>query len=135
MGKDAVSAPGSGALDAGEFGSVPAVASLEVVDASFGSGAPFDLVAEGAPVFELAAAGAGFARAGDRHTSHAEVMEVAFYRCLAVAAVGSYRAWHAPGATGDPFDRGRQLRCVSGVPDLDAVIEDDPSALSMICAL
>jgi hypothetical protein len=76
VGEDAVSAPGSGTCDGGEFGAVPAVTSFEVVDSSFGSGAPFDLVAEGAPVFELAAAGAGFARAGDRHTAHAEVMEV-----------------------------------------------------------
>jgi hypothetical protein len=53
-------------------------------------------------------------------------MEAAFYRCLAVAAVGSDRAWRAPGATGDPFDRGRQLRRVSGVSELDGVVEDDP---------
>ena len=31
-GEHAVSAPGSGTLDAGEFGAVPVVASLEVVD-------------------------------------------------------------------------------------------------------
>ena len=59
VGEDALSAPGSGAVDAGEFGAVPAVASFEVVDPAFGSGAPFDLVAEGSPVFELAAGGAG----------------------------------------------------------------------------
>jgi hypothetical protein len=35
-GEDAVSAPGSGAVDVGEFGAVPAIASLEVVDPSFG---------------------------------------------------------------------------------------------------
>jgi len=59
VGEDAVSAPGSGSGDAGEFGAVPAVASFEVVDSSFGSGSPFDLVAEGSPVFEFAARGAG----------------------------------------------------------------------------
>jgi hypothetical protein len=55
--EDAVSAPVSGAVDAGEFGAVPAVAAFEVDDPSFGSGAPFDLVAEGAPMFERAAGG------------------------------------------------------------------------------
>ena len=34
--EDAVSAPGSGSADAGEFGAVPAVASFDVVDPSFG---------------------------------------------------------------------------------------------------
>src|SRR5258708_28795956 len=62
--EDAVSAPGSGAVDAGEFGAVPAVAAFEVVDPSFGSGAPFDLVAEGAAVSAPPAAGTGFARPG-----------------------------------------------------------------------
>ena len=36
VGEDAMSAPGSGAVDAGEVGAVPSVASLEVVDSSFG---------------------------------------------------------------------------------------------------
>ena len=36
VGEDAMSAPGSGAVDAGEMGAVPSVASLEVVDSSFG---------------------------------------------------------------------------------------------------
>src|SRR5258708_39792425 len=84
VGEDAVSAPGSGAVDAGEFGAVPAVAAFEVVDPSFGSGAPFDLVAEGAAVFDLAARGSWFARTGDRHTAHAEVMEGAVHRWLAI---------------------------------------------------
>jgi hypothetical protein len=44
VGEYAVSATGSGAPDAGELGAVPAVASLQMVDASFGSGSPFDLV-------------------------------------------------------------------------------------------
>lgn len=60
VGEDAVSAPGSGAGDGGEFGAVPAVAAFDVVDPAFGSGSPFDLVAEGSSVFELAARGAGF---------------------------------------------------------------------------
>ena len=45
----AVPAPGSGSVDAGEFGAVPAVASFEVADPAFGSGSPFDLGAEGPP--------------------------------------------------------------------------------------
>jgi hypothetical protein len=55
VGEDAVSAPGSGSVEAGEFGAVPAVAAFDVVDPSFGPGAPFELLAEGSPVFELAA--------------------------------------------------------------------------------
>ena len=112
-------------VDAGEFGAVPSVASFEVVDPSFGSGSPFDFVAEGSSVFELAAGRAGFACARDRHTAHAEGMKVVFDRCVAVATVGGYRPWWAPDAAGDPFDRRRQLRCVCGVSDLDAVVEDD----------
>ena len=93
VGEDAVSAPGSGAGDAGEFGAVPAVASFQVVDPSFGAGSPFDLVAESAPMFKLAARGAGFACAWNRHAAHGEGMKVTFYRCMAVAAVGGHRAW------------------------------------------
>src|SRR6476646_9842688 len=63
VGEYAVSAPGSGSVDTGEFGAVPAVAAFHVVDPSFGSGAPYDLLAEGSPVFELAERGAGFTRA------------------------------------------------------------------------
>jgi hypothetical protein len=47
VGEYAMSVPGLGTRDAGEFGAVPAVASFEVADSSFGSGSPFDLVAEG----------------------------------------------------------------------------------------
>jgi hypothetical protein len=70
----AVPAPGSGAFDAGEFGAAPAVASFEVVDPAFGSRSPFDLGAEGPPVFELAAGGTWFALARDCHASDAELM-------------------------------------------------------------
>src|SRR5271169_4458739 len=103
--EDAVSAPGSGAVDAGQFGAVPAVASFEVVDPSFGSGAPFHLVAEGSSVFELAARGAGFTGSWDRDAAHAEPVQVVFDRGLAVTAVGGDRAWCVPGAGSDPFDR------------------------------
>ena len=71
MGEDTVSVPGSGAFDAGELGAVPAVASFEVVNAGFGSGTPFDLVAEGSSVFELAAGGARFASARNRDAAYA----------------------------------------------------------------
>ena len=78
VGEDAVSAPCSGAVDTGEVGTVPAVASFEVVDPSFGSCSPFDLVAEGSSVLELAARGAGFALARDGHAAHAELVQVVF---------------------------------------------------------
>jgi len=76
VGEDAVSAPRSGSVDAGEFGAVPSVAAFDVVDSAFGSGPPFDLLAEGSSVFELAARGAGFTRAWDRHAAHSQLMEV-----------------------------------------------------------
>src|SRR3954453_16239689 len=79
VGEDAVSAPGSGSVDAGEFGAVPSVASFDVVDASFGSGPPFDFVAERSAVFELAARRGGFAFTGDRHAAHAEFGQIAFH--------------------------------------------------------
>src|SRR5258705_4623243 len=91
VGEDAVSAPGSGAVDAGEFGAVPAVAAFDVVDPPFGSGPPFDFVAEGAPVFEFAAGSAGFACARNRHAAHAEGMHGAVHRCIAVTAGGRHR--------------------------------------------
>ena len=53
VGEHAVSASRSGAVDAGEFGAVPSVAAFDVVDSAFGSGPPFDLLAEGSSVFEL----------------------------------------------------------------------------------
>ena len=90
-GEDAVSAPGSGSVDAGEFGAAPAVASFEVVDPSFGSGAPFHLVAEGSSVFELSARGTGFTRSWDRDATHSELVQVVFDRRLAVTAVGGRR--------------------------------------------
>jgi hypothetical protein len=126
VGEDAVSAPGSGSVDAGEFGAVPAVASFDVVDPSFGSGPPFDLVAEGAPVFELAACGAGFGLTWDRHAAHTELKQVTFDRGLAVAAVGGDRTGRTSSAGGDALDRRGQLRGIGRVADLDGVVEDDP---------
>jgi len=76
--EDAVSTPGPRARDAGEMCAVPAIASLEVVDPSFGSGSPFDLVAEGSSVLKYAAGGTGFACPWDRDAAHAESVEVAF---------------------------------------------------------
>src|SRR5258705_5340918 len=102
VGEDAVSAPGSGSVDAGEFGAVPAVASFDVVDPPFGSGPPFDLLAERSAVLEFAARRCWFTHAGDRHTAYAQVVQVAFHRCLAVAAVGGDGAGRVSGAGGDP---------------------------------
>ena len=126
VGEDAVSAPGSGSVDAGEFGAAPAVASFDVVDPSFGSGPPFHLVAEGSSVFELSARGTGFTRSWDRDATHSGLVQVVFDRRLAVTAVGGDRAWRVPGAGSDPFDRRGQLRGVGRVPDLNVVVEDDP---------
>ena len=135
VGEDAVSAPGSGCVDAGEFGAAPAVASFAVVDPSFGSGAPFHLVAEGSSVFELAARGTGFTRSWDRDATHSELVQVVFDRRLAVTAVGGDRAWRVPGAGSDPFDRRGQLRGVGRVPISTVWSRMTPSALSTIWAL
>src|SRR5664279_5360200 len=75
VGEDSLSAPGSGAGDGGEFGAVPAVAALDLVDPACGADAPFDLVAEGSSVFEVAAGSAGFALAGDGDVADAEVVQ------------------------------------------------------------
>src|SRR5258705_12087710 len=107
--EDAVSAPGSGPADAGEFGAVPAVAAFDVVDPSFGSGAPFDLLPEGSTVLELAACGSRFALARDRHAAHAELVQVALHRCLAIAAIGGHPPRRVFGAGADPVHRRRQL--------------------------
>ena len=123
MGEDAVSAPGSGAVDAGEVGAVPAVASLEVIDASFGAGSPFDLGAEGAPVLKLAAGCTGVTHPRDGHRANAELVEVVFDRCPAVAAVGGHCSWWASGAAGDPLDCWYQLGFVGGVSDYHVVVE------------
>lgn len=71
VGEDAVAAPSSDAGDPGEFGAVPAIASFQVIDPSFGADAPIDLVTKGAPVFELATCDAAFAGAWSRHAAHA----------------------------------------------------------------
>jgi hypothetical protein len=122
-------------VDAGEFGAVPAVASLDVVDPSFGSGPPFHLVAEGSSVFELSARGTGFTRSWDRDATHSELVQVVFDRRLAVTAVGGDRAWRVPGAGSDPFDRRGQLRGVGRVPISTVWSRMTPSALSTIWAL
>ena len=77
-------------------------------------------------MLELAACGAGFTHAWDRHSVYAKFMEVAFHRCLAVAAVGGDRGWRPSGAGGDPLERRGQLRGVWRVSHLDAVVEDYP---------
>src|SRR5215469_495869 len=124
VGEDTVSAPSSCAVDASEVCAVPAVASFEMVDPSFGSGSPFDLVAESSPVLELAAGSAGFAHPRDGHGAYAELVQVAFDGGQTVAAVSGHGPWWAAGAASDPFDRWRQLRCVDRVSEFDGVVED-----------
>jgi len=77
-GRNAVAAPGSGALDASECGPVPAIASLEVVDSSAKPGPPFEVVMEGSLVFKFPTGGAWFAHPRDGYAAHAEYMRVAF---------------------------------------------------------
>src|SRR3954451_21056560 len=125
MGEDAVSAPGSGTVDAGEFGAVPAVASFQVIDPSFGPCPPFDLVAECSPMFEFATGGTGLANPRDPHIPPTELVEVAFNGGIAIAAIGGHRARWCSDAADDPFDRWSQLRCVWRVSGLDSVVEDD----------
>jgi hypothetical protein len=122
--EDAVSAPGSGAGEASQFGAVPAVASFQVVDSSLRPGAPFDLLSEGASVLKLAAGGPGSSHPGDGHATHTQLVQVLFDRGQAVPAVSGHRPWWAPCAVDNTLDRWRQLRCVSRVSELDAVIED-----------
>ncbi len=125
VGEYSVAAPGSGAGDRGEFGAVPAVAAFDVVDPAFAAGALFDLLAERSAVFEFAAGGAGFALAGYRDLSDAELAKIVLDSCLAVAAVCGHRAGRRADTRFDAVDRWRQLGSVGRVPDLDVVIEDD----------
>jgi hypothetical protein len=67
VGDDAMAAPGSSAIDASDFGAVPAVASFEVIDSAFGYDPPFDLVRG-----RLAGVRNRDAPARDRHGAHAE---------------------------------------------------------------
>ena len=60
----------------------------------------------------------------------AEFVEVALYRCLAVAAVGGDRPGSVSGAAGNPFDRRGQLRGVRRVPTSTLWSRMTPSALS-----
>src|SRR6266508_742153 len=125
VGEHHVSAPGSGALDRGQFGAIPSVAALDVADPALRPRPPFDLVAEGPSMFELAAGCAGFALARDGDAVHPELVQVAFDLGFAVAAISGDRVRRAPGAAGDPFDRWGELWRVCGVAGLDVVVEDD----------
>jgi hypothetical protein len=109
--------------------------SFEMVDPSFGSGSPFDLVAESSPMLELAAGSARFAYPRDGYGAYAQPVQVAFDGGQSVAAVSGHRPWWAAGAASDPLDRWRQLRCISRVSTLDGVSRITASALSTTCAL
>lgn len=39
--------------------------------------------------------------------------------------ISGHCPWWASGAAADPFDGGCQLRCICGVSELDAVVQDD----------
>jgi hypothetical protein len=63
--------------------------------------------------------------AGDRHGTHAQVVQVAFEGGLAVAAVGGDCAGDLAGAPGNPYDGGHQLRAVRGGAAFHGVVQDD----------
>src|SRR6202165_332243 len=126
VGQDAVPGPDSGAFGAVDAGAIPAVATLEVADAAFTSGAPLDCSTEGWPVF-LGSPGLGrFAFAGYHDRAHAEVVQGVIDTFLAVAAVGGDGARRAPGSLLAPRDRWRQVRGVGRLAHLGGVVEHDP---------
>src|SRR3954453_13008235 len=73
VGEDSVSAPGGGAVAAGDAAAGPAVAVFEVADAAFAAGSPLDEPAEAGPVFggPPGRAGLTFSRYGNG--GHADV--------------------------------------------------------------
>src|SRR5215813_13700326 len=125
VGEDPVAAPDGGAGPGVQAGAVPAVAALEVADASFAAGAPPDQLAEAGVVLGRAAGGGDLALAGDRHGVHAQLVQVALEGGLAVAAVSGYRAGDAARAAADPVHGRRELRPVGSGAALDGVVEDD----------
>ena len=66
-------------------------------------------------MFELPTFGAGFAFAWYRHVAHAEVVQVAFHGCLAVAAVVGDRAWSKSGAGGIGWIAGASCGASAGL--------------------
>src|SRR5262245_17694323 len=125
VGEDAVSGPDPGAFGAVDAGAVPAVAAFEVADAAFAAGSPFDGAAERLSVFFGAPRLRRFAFAWDHDGAHAKTVQGVIDGLLAVAAVGGNGPWDALGAFDDPFDGGRQLRCVGRIALLHSVIHDD----------
>lgn len=57
--------------------------------------------------------------------AHPELVEIIFDRCVSAAPISGHCPWWASGAAADPFDGGCQLRCICGVSELDAVVQDD----------
>jgi hypothetical protein len=53
---------------------------------------------------------------------YAELVQGAVDGCEAIAAVGGDCRWWAPGSADDPFNCRRQLCCIMGISELDAML-------------
>jgi hypothetical protein len=108
----------SGAIDSGEFGAVPAIALFKVMDSTFRSGSPFDLVAEGSSVFELAAG-----RPRVAHSSCSKAIDLAIsmgtpnavVRCVRYSTVPTCQAKKKMSSS-TPSGRGLPMRARSPMP-------------------
>lgn len=119
-------APDPRAVDAVHPGPVPAVAVLEIADASLTAGAPFHQLPESPRVLGGAADRSRLALARDRHPSDAELVQFLVHHGLAVAAIGGHRPGNPARPGRDPLDRRGQQRRIQWVANLDLLIEHDP---------
>ena len=76
-------------------------------------------------MFEFPAGGTGFTGARDRDVAYPEFVQLGVHRRVPVAAISGYGRGRTAGTLCDTCDRGRQLRCIRRVTDLDGVVEDD----------
>jgi hypothetical protein len=114
--EDAVSAPGSGAVDGVASGAGPAEVAFEAVDASFRSGSPSDQSLEGAALLEATSSDGGFAFARQYDGAHAEGFEGVFDGLFSVAAIGGDRSGNAASPRGDARDAGTSMGASGGLP-------------------
>jgi hypothetical protein len=133
--EDAVSAPGSGPGEGGQFCAVPAVVSFEMVDSAFASGSPFDLVPERFSVFELTAGSTGFGRAGNRYRADSQVVQIGFHRGVAVAPISRTALGTCPRRPVIRAIDGTSCGASAGLPISTVWSRMTPSALSTTWAL
>ncbi len=79
-------------------------------------------------MLELATRRTGVAHPRDGHTAYAELVQVAVDGREAIATVGGDCPWWAPGSADDPFNCRRQLCCIMGISELDAMLRRKVSA-------